>query len=114
MSKPHNDLVKASLGWLELHGIFAWSNNTGAYKIGKRFIRFSTPGASDIIGVQPVIITPEMVGVTVGQFLGAEIKIGRDRLSADQHIWATAVRGAGGRFVECRSLDDLERTLGDE
>lgn len=48
-------IVRGILDWLQLSGIVAWRNNTGAAKSpdGKRFIRFGEPGSPDIIGCLP-------------------------------------------------------------
>ena len=101
MGKPHNELLKAAMEYLELRGVFAWPNNTGGAMVkGGHFMRFGTRGSPDIIGILPG-----------GRFLGVEIKVGRDRLSKAQHVFATHIRGAGGRFIECRQLEDIEEAL---
>lgn len=46
-------IVHPSIDVLRKLGCLAWRNNTGAAKLGERFIRFGVPGLPDIIGVLP-------------------------------------------------------------
>lgn len=63
----------------------AWRNNCGAYKDERgNFIRYGLCNdsaelnkrvkSSDLIGIEPVLITPEMVGTTLGRFFAEECK----------------------------------------
>lgn len=68
-------------------GAILWRNNVGGYydETG-RFIRYGLANDSkamnqtikshDLIGLQPVEITPAMVGRTIGQFVSREVKPG--------------------------------------
>jgi len=68
----------------EKRGVKLWRNNSGAVKIDNRFVRFGLANesaalndvfkSSDLIGIRPLIITQEMVGKTVGQFVAREVK----------------------------------------
>lgn len=64
-----------------------WRNNVGAaYTSDGSFIRYGLANdsqqlnkrlkSSDLIGLKPVLITPEMVGHIVGQFVAREVKRG--------------------------------------
>lgn len=66
-------------------GMYLWRNNTGAtYDAKGNFIRFGlandsakmskTIKSSDLIGIRPVVITQDMVGKTIGQFVAREVK----------------------------------------
>lgn len=89
-----------------------WRNNVGAGKLEDgSFIRFGLANDSktvndriksaDLIGIRPVIITPEMIGRTIGQFVSYECKHpgwrfkGSDREVA-QARWACLIITFGG------------------
>lgn len=83
-------------------------NGRGIMLQNARRIRFGLcPGSSDLIGIQSVVITPAMVGRTVGVFLAAECKAGTGRASADQRAFLDMVRDRGGIAVVARSADDV-------
>lgn len=58
-----NVVLANCINYLHLKKIFCFRNNTGAVKIGRRFIRFGYAGSSDIIGILPD-----------GRFLAVECK----------------------------------------
>jgi hypothetical protein len=66
------------------------------------------PGAADLIGIQRVIVTPEMVGQPIGRFLSIEAKGPRTRTKEEQEAWLAMVRRFGGYGVIARALDDVE------
>jgi hypothetical protein len=68
-------------------GCRLWRNNIGATLDDRgNFIRYglcndskqmsSKIKSSDLIGIKPVTITPDMVGTVIGQFLAREVKVG--------------------------------------
>ncbi len=93
-------------------GCRLWRNNVGAaYMKDGSFIRYGLANDSatlnreiksaDLIGIRPVLITPDMVGTILGQFLSREIKAsgwkytGTDREKA-QLAWAELILSLGG------------------
>lgn len=99
------DIVRACLAYLHARGCIAWRNNTGAMRIEepgqpRRFVRFSAPGISDIIGLLPG-----------GRFLAVEVKRGDGRLSAAQQLFLNQVAGAGGFGAVVRSVTELDQAI---
>lgn len=100
-------LLASQMGWR------VWRNNVGAGKLENgSFVRWGlandTPAmnahvkSGDLIGIRPVLITPEHVGTTIGQFTSLEVKHERwafnpgvDREVA-QARWISQVRDLGG------------------
>ena len=89
-----------------------WRNNVGACKdVNGRLIRYGLANdssqlnarikSSDLIGIKPVVITEDMVGQVIGQFISYEIKApgwkftGNDREVA-QAAWITLINSFGG------------------
>lgn len=93
-------------------GARLWRNNVGAYKDEyDNFIRYGLANesaqvnkvmkSSDLIGIKPVLITPEMVGHTIGQFLSREVKAGDWKYSGSDHevaqlAWINLITSLGG------------------
>jgi hypothetical protein len=87
-------------------------NNVGALEDKNgRVVRFGlAPGSGDLIGWRTLVITPDMVGQRIAQFVSLEAKSATGRARADQIAWATAVTAAGGVAGICRTVDEA-RTL---
>ena len=96
----------ASSGWL------LWRNNVGAFRNGRRYVRYGLANdskqlnsfikSSDLIGLRPVCVTPDMLGATIGQFVAIEVKSpGWELQQQDDHTQAQRrfldlVRSKGG------------------
>lgn len=92
-------------------GARLWRNNLGAVKTEDGFIRYGLANESnsinqiiksaDLIGIKPVLITQNMIGKTIGQFLSREIKPagwvfqGTEREHA-QFNWVQLITSLGG------------------
>ena len=94
-------------------GSIVWRNNTGVLKNEAGIpIRFGLcKGSSDLIGITPVTITPDMVGNTVGVFTAIEVKTKTGRASAEQMQFIDAVNAAGGIAGLARSPADALELL---
>lgn len=104
-------------------GMRLFRNNVGACKDDTgRVIRYGLCNdsaqmnkavkSSDLIGIRPVIITPDMVGHTIGQFVAREVKRpgwsyrGTDREVAQQAFGQLVLR-LGGDFKFCTGEGSL-------
>lgn len=96
-----------------------WRNNRGAGKLENgNFVRWGlandsiklgkTLKSGDLIGWRPVIITPDMVGKVIAQFVSVETKAEgwrppprdtKDEDAAAQYLWAELVNREGGYAV---------------
>lgn len=75
---------------------------------------FSTglpPGFADTFGLVPVVITQDMVGMTIGQFIAGEIKAPRGKTTDKQQAFLAAVERNGGRAGVWRSVQDALATI---
>ena len=93
-------------------GCRLWRNNVGATYTDKgHFLRYGLANDSrkmnsqiksaDLIGIRPVVIRPEMVGWTIGQFVSREVKTPGWRYKATpreqaQLRWAELIISLGG------------------
>ena len=74
---------------------------------GARYVRFGLAvGSADYVGWRTLLVTPDMVGETIAQFLAAECKDGLGRLSKEQTAFLAAVSAAGGLAGVVRSAAD--------
>jgi hypothetical protein len=90
-------------------------NNRGAGKMDSgNFVRYGLANESkkigdevksaDLIGIERVVITHEMVGHVIGRFLSVEVKAGNWKYSGTpeevaQVRWATTINAYGGRAI---------------
>ena len=89
---------------------FAWQSNrtrkvpgVGLMLLDPRPIHFGLHvGSHDLIGIQPVVITQEMVGRTIGQFVSVEVKVGRGKQTDEQRRWGEMIAVCGGLVIEGR------------
>jgi hypothetical protein len=90
-----------------------WRNNTGALVDQQgRFVRFGLcKGSSDLIGLRSVVVTPEMVGQRIAQFVALEIKAPQGVVSPEQQAFLRLVQELGGVASVCRSIEQAQAVL---
>ena len=87
---------------LRTHPAVAWCErmNSGAVRIGGRFLRFGWPGCPDVLGQ-----------LNDGRLLGVEVKGPAGKLRPEQAVFLDRIRAAGGVAFMARDLRDVLREL---
>ena len=100
--KPEAAALVEVLKALNTHPAVAWVErmNSGAARIGSRFVRFGFKGCPDVLGQ-----------LRDGRLLGVEVKAKTGRLRPEQTIFLERIRGAGGVAFVARDLRDVLREL---
>ncbi len=92
-------IVNHIIKWCFAHGLFAFRNNTGAYKTERgNYIRYGAVGSPDIIAVQ----------CKTGKFIGIEAKSATGKQSPEQKAFQQKLEQCGALYILARGLDDLE------
>ena len=88
---------------LSTHPAVAWCErmNSGAARIGARFVRFGFKGCPYVLGQ-----------LKDGRLLGVKVKAKTGRLRPAQAVFLERIRGAGGVSFVGRDLRDVRRELG--
>lgn len=117
-----SDVAKRVLIKASALGMRLFRNNVGAGKLSNgSFVRWglcneskqqnSVMKSGDFIGIRPVVITPDMVGKTIGQFVSIETKRtgwvydSRDEHQVAQAAWINLINKLGG--YACFSTGEL-------
>lgn len=103
-------------------GYTVWRNNVGmawqgteTYRRGKDVLLVNArpvyfglcEGSSDLIGIRRVIVTPEMAGDVIAQFVAIEVKRKKGKASAEQEAFLEFIRENGGVAMIARSALDI-------
>ncbi len=88
---------------LKAHPAVAWCErmNSGAVRMGARFVRFGFKGCPDVLGQ-----------LKDGRLLGVEVKGPSGRLSPEQSVFLERIASAGGVSFMARDCRDVTRELG--
>lgn len=100
--RPEADALVEVLKAVRAHPLVAWveRQNSGAARIGNRFVRFGWPGCPDLLGQ-----------LRDGRLLGVEVKAAKGTLRPEQAIFLDRIRRAGGVAFVARDLLDVRREL---
>jgi hypothetical protein len=87
---------------LRTHPAVAWCErmNSGAVRIGGRFVRFGWPGCPDVLGQ-----------LKDGRLMGVEVKGPASKLRPEQAQFLDRIRAAGGVAFMARDCRDVLREL---
>ena len=101
--RPEAAALVEVLKALNTHAAVAWCErmNSGAARMGGRFVRFGFTGCPDVLGQ-----------LRDGRLLGVEVKAQAGRLRPEQAVFLERIRGAGGVAFVARDLRDVLRELG--
>ncbi len=95
-------------------GFILFRNNVGAWRHPSgAWIKYGLcEGSSDLIGWRPLIITSDMVGSKIAQFVAIETKRpSKSRVSERQSHFVNVVQKNGGVGIIVSSIDDLKEYL---
>ena len=112
-----NEIQKATKDQLNaIPGCTIYRNNTGAAKMGRRWVKFGLcKGSSDLIGYTETEITADMVGKKVAIFTAFEIKKPGGKVTIEQIEFGDKVRNSGGIFAvvdePSQAIDAIEKGL---
>lgn len=100
--KPEAAALVEVLKALRANPAVAWCErmNSGAVRIGGRFVRFGWPGCPDVLGQ-----------LKDGRLLGVEVKGPAGRVRPEQAVFIGRIRDAGGVAFVARDCRDVSREL---
>ena len=87
--------------------LVSWSNDQAILKNARKQTFGLCPGSADLIGLQRLIITPDMVGQPIAKFVSIEVKSERGRPTEAQANWAKMVANMGGYSVFAKDIGDV-------
>ena len=99
---PEAGALKEVMQALGAHPAVAWCErmNSGAARIGNRFVRFGWKGCPDVLGQ-----------LKDGRLLGVEVKAAKGKLRPEQAVFLERRRTAGGVAFVARDCRDVLREL---
>ena len=97
-ARPEAAALVEVLRTLRAHPMVAWAErmNSGAVRIGGRFVRFGWTGCPDVLGQ-----------LHDGRLMGVEVKAEKGKLRPEQTIFLERIRAAGGVAFMARDCRDV-------
>lgn len=94
-----------------------WTGSKVIHEAGQVIIKNPRPfntglpkGFPDLFGIKPIIITPDMVGKTIGVFCAIEVKH-KGKITTAQQNFIEFMRRVGALAGIAKSVEDAERIL---
>ena len=102
--KRHYDLTESQIqrqitDWLKLKRFLYMRNNSGAVKIGNRFLRFGKKGSPDLLVFRK------------GRCFGIEVKDAGNEQSREQIEFQTEFEREGHTYILARKLEDVMEVI---
>lgn len=100
--KPESAALVEVLKALKAHPAVSWCErmNSGAARMGARFVRFGFKGCPDVLGQ-----------LRDGRLLGVEVKGPTGKLRPEQAVFMERIRASGGVGFMARDLRDVQCEL---
>ncbi len=100
--RPEAAALAEVLMALRAHPAVVWCErmNTGAARIGNRFVKFGFTGCPDVLGQ-----------LRDGRLLGVEVKAPKGKLRPEQAVMLSRIAGAGGVAFVAHDCRDVYREL---
>ena len=93
---------------LSAAGCLVWRQHVGKFRAlnqPAQVISIGVTGMADIMTVQPVTVTADMVGRVLGVAVAYEVKTAKGKQREAQKLWQYALEKRGGIYHVCRSDD---------
>jgi len=107
MSTPGSKLQTAVLKKLQEAGVFCWRQ--GNHPVFDKKLNNGYGGYRAHAGLKGV---PDILCIIDSQFVGIEIKAGKDRMSPDQVLFQKRCERHGGKYLVVRSVSDVDTLCG--
>jgi hypothetical protein len=104
--KTANGLTKCIILWFGLQGHSVTRfDSTGSYRadLGRFVPSKQKPGHPDVLAC----VRRQFVNQFVGQYVAVEVKVGKDRLSADQRECIASLTASGAKVLVCSSFQQF-------
>ena len=115
MAVHETNIANKILDAVSPHGARLFKNVRGTFLTldGTRKVAagLRADGASDLIGMIRVKVTPEMVGTTIAVFAAIECKTATGQVKPHQEKFVNFVRKMGGFAGIARNVEDAKRIL---
>lgn len=109
--EPNARLFRNAVGEAWQGKVVSQAAGTITLEAPRRVVYGLHPGSADLIAIQRVTVTPNMIGQTIGVFCSVEVKSGTGRAREDQRRWAAFVREFGGRAGVAYTPDQARAIL---